>query len=293
MALGDDRAGLQNRLDLMLHVGGVRQRDAIFHSLWLRKLFPSFSAQYVVLFLSPVACDDCAGLQNRLDLVLHVGDVRQRDAIFHSLWLRVSTGDDRAGLQNRLDLVLHVGGVRQRDAIFHSLWLWVRTGDDHAGSQNRLDLVLHVGGVGHRDAIFHSLWLRVGTDLSDCLCETCKIGMWEEPRDDRASSQNRLDLMLHVGGVRQRDAIFHSLRLRYKNSKDGFKKTKVIKEIRDTMARRKYFDGSVDIIALFLFGPGKRRSILKSGPVMNHRDCLPSMMQVFATHCGGCWVKMA
>ncbi|CAK9173172.1 unnamed protein product [Ilex paraguariensis] len=103
--------------------------------------------------------------------------------------------------------------------------------------------------------------------------------------DDRAGSQNRLDHVLHAG-VRQRDAVFHYLWFRYKNSKDGSEKTKVIKEIRDTMMRRKYFDGSVDIIALFLFGPGKSRSILKSEPVMNHTDCLPSMVQVFETHSG-------
>ncbi|CAK9149954.1 unnamed protein product [Ilex paraguariensis] len=77
--------------------------------------------------------------------------------------------------------------------------------------------------------------------------------------DDRAGSQNRLDHVLHAGGARQRDAVFHYLWFRYKNSKDGSEKTKVIKEIRDTMMRRKYFDGSVDIIALFLFGPGKSR----------------------------------
>ncbi|KAL8515777.1 hypothetical protein ACS0TY_014464 [Phlomoides rotata] len=103
---------------------------------------------------------------------------------------------------------------------------------------------------------------------------------------------NRIDSKDNMGVVNQRDADLLFLWERYKKLKeDTKKKAELLKLITDTMLHRKHMDGSIDIIGLFLFGPEKAPSLLKSVrdrglPLADDWDCLKSMVRLFEAHCG-------
>ncbi|CAN4127570.1 unnamed protein product [Withania somnifera] len=92
--------------------------------------------------------------------------------------------------------------------------------------------------------------------------------------------------------VNQRDADLLFLWERYKKLKDNsVEKNKLRKEITETMLHRQHLDGSVDAVGVFLFGPTKGGSVLRSVrepglPLVNDWECLKSTVRLFEAHCG-------
>ncbi|GFQ04022.1 vacuolar-processing enzyme [Phtheirospermum japonicum] len=99
-------------------------------------------------------------------------------------------------------------------------------------------------------------------------------------------SRHRMDV------VNQRDADLLFLWERYKKLEHSEEeKAALLKLITDTILHRKHLDGSIDIIGLVLFGPGKGPSLLKSVrgrglPLADDWDCLKSTVRLFEAHCG-------
>ncbi|KAL2321607.1 hypothetical protein Fmac_025986 [Flemingia macrophylla] len=92
--------------------------------------------------------------------------------------------------------------------------------------------------------------------------------------------------------VNQRDAELVFMWQMYQRSNHHpEKKTDILKQIAETVKHRKHLDGSVELIGVLLFGPGKGSSVLQSVrdpglPLVDDWTCLKSMVRVFETHCG-------
>ncbi|PSS04077.1 Vacuolar-processing enzyme like [Actinidia chinensis var. chinensis] len=103
---------------------------------------------------------------------------------------------------------------------------------------------------------------------------------------------NKIHLDTRMDVINQRDADLLSLWQRYKRSEEGSEeKTKILKQITETMKHRIHLDSSIDMIGVLLFGPEKGHSILSSmrkpgSAIVDDWTCLKSMVQVFETHCG-------
>ncbi|CAL5442139.1 unnamed protein product [Camellia sinensis] len=103
---------------------------------------------------------------------------------------------------------------------------------------------------------------------------------------------NKLHFDTRMGVVNQRDADILFLWQRYKKSEKGSEeKTKILKQITETIMRRIHLDGSIHTIGMLLFGPQMGPSILTSTrkpglAIVDDWMCLKSMVRVFENHCG-------
>ncbi|RDX72677.1 hypothetical protein CR513_47798 [Mucuna pruriens] len=91
--------------------------------------------------------------------------------------------------------------------------------------------------------------------------------------------------------VNQRDAELLFMWQMYQRSNHLPEKTDILKQIAETVKHRKHLDGSVELIGVLLYGPGKGSSVLQSVrapglPLVDDWACLKSMVRVFETHCG-------
>ncbi|XP_078167435.1 beta vacuolar processing enzyme [Carex rostrata] len=92
--------------------------------------------------------------------------------------------------------------------------------------------------------------------------------------------------------VNQRDADLLFLWKRYEQLEGRpQERSKVFKEITETMVHRKHLDSSIKFIGELLFGIEHGSSILEtirkaSQPLVDDWDCLKRMVQVFESHCG-------
>ncbi|KAG2408337.1 hypothetical protein LR48_Vigan01g216800 [Vigna angularis] len=92
--------------------------------------------------------------------------------------------------------------------------------------------------------------------------------------------------------VNQRDAdLFFMWQMYQRSNQQPEKKTDILKQITETVKHRKHLDGSVELIGVLLYGPGKASSVLQSVrtpglPLVDDWTCLKSMVRVFETHCG-------
>ncbi|KAG5028268.1 hypothetical protein AAZX31_05G053800 [Glycine max] len=100
----------------------------------------------------------------------------------------------------------------------------------------------------------------------------------------------RLETKMEV--VNQRDAeLFFMWQMYQRSNHQPEKKTDILKQIAETVKHRKHIDGSVELIGVLLYGPGKGSSVLQSmrAPglaLVDDWTCLKSMVRVFETHCG-------
>nr|P49045.1 RecName: Full=Vacuolar-processing enzyme; Short=VPE; Flags: Precursor [Glycine max]BAA06030.1 cysteine proteinase [Glycine max] len=100
----------------------------------------------------------------------------------------------------------------------------------------------------------------------------------------------RLETKMEV--VNQRDAELFLLWQMYQRSNhQSENKTDILKQIAETVKHRKHIDGSVELIGVLLYGPGKGSSVLQSvrapgSSLVDDWTCLKSMVRVFETHCG-------
>ncbi|TKY55414.1 Vacuolar-processing enzyme [Spatholobus suberectus] len=92
--------------------------------------------------------------------------------------------------------------------------------------------------------------------------------------------------------VNQRDAeLFFMWQMYQRSNHHPEKKTDILKQIGETVKHRKHLDGSVELLGVLLYGPGKGSSVLQSVrapglPLVDDWACLKSMVRVFETHCG-------
>ncbi|XP_061348195.1 legumain [Gastrolobium bilobum] len=100
----------------------------------------------------------------------------------------------------------------------------------------------------------------------------------------------KLETQMEV--VNQRDAeLFFMWQMYQRSNHQQEKKTHILKQIAETVKHRNHLDGSVKLIGVFLYGPGKGSSVLESMrapglPLVDDWTCLKSMVRVFETHCG-------
>lgn len=100
----------------------------------------------------------------------------------------------------------------------------------------------------------------------------------------------RLEAKMEV--VNQRDAELLFMWQMYQRSNHHLeRKTHILKQIAETVKHRKHLDGSVDLIGVLLYGPGKGSSVLNSVrppglPLVDDWACLKSMVRVFESQCG-------
>ncbi|KAE9614175.1 hypothetical protein Lal_00016625 [Lupinus albus] len=103
-------------------------------------------------------------------------------------------------------------------------------------------------------------------------------------------NNDKLDAQMEVVNQRDAEIVFMwQLYKRLDNQQE--KKTEILKQIAETVKHRNHLDGSVELIGVFLFGPGKSSSVLESIrvpglPLVDDWSCLKSMVRLFETHCG-------
>nr|P49046.1 RecName: Full=Legumain; AltName: Full=Asparaginyl endopeptidase 1; Short=CeAEP1; Flags: Precursor [Canavalia ensiformis]BAA06596.1 asparaginyl endopeptidase [Canavalia ensiformis] len=92
--------------------------------------------------------------------------------------------------------------------------------------------------------------------------------------------------------VNQRDAeLLFMWQMYQRSNHQPEKKTHILEQITETVKHRNHLDGSVELIGVLLYGPGKSSSVLHSVrapglPLVDDWTCLKSMVRVFETHCG-------
>uniref|UniRef100_UPI00174F7D81 Asparaginyl endopeptidase n=1 Tax=Clitoria ternatea TaxID=43366 RepID=UPI00174F7D81 len=100
----------------------------------------------------------------------------------------------------------------------------------------------------------------------------------------------RIEAKMEV--VHQRDAELLFMWQMYQRSNHLLgKKTHILKQIAETVKHRNHLDGSVELIGVLLYGPGKGSPVLQSVrdpglPLVDNWACLKSMVRVFESHCG-------
>ncbi|KAJ3680304.1 hypothetical protein LUZ60_016582 [Juncus effusus] len=101
-------------------------------------------------------------------------------------------------------------------------------------------------------------------------------------------TQNGVLLPSKIDVVNQRDADLLFLWKRYEQLEGNpQEKSKVFKEITETMVHRVHLDTSIKFISKFIFGTNESPPARKAGqPLVNDWDCFKEMVKIFELQCG-------